>query len=103
MKQLMLERGLQSTLIALATGVLLTASCLSSARSGSNDGSPPAASAQKGGAELWAATCARCHNIRSPSGYSDAEWEVAMQHMRVRANLTGDEYRRILELMKAGN
>ncbi len=57
----------------------------------------------RGGAQLWAENCMRCHNMRSPSSYSDAEWEVAMAHMRVRGNLTAEETRVILEFLKAGN
>lgn len=57
----------------------------------------------KGGAELWSENCARCHNIRSPSTFSDTEWDVAMHHMRVRANLTADESKKILEFLKSAN
>ncbi len=57
----------------------------------------------KGGAELWAENCIRCHNIRSPSSYSPAQWEVVMMHMRVRANLTPDEQKKILEFLKSGS
>ena len=56
----------------------------------------------KSGAELWANNCVRCHNIRSPSSYSPAQWEVIMMHMRVRANLTPEEHKKILEFLKAG-
>lgn len=45
----------------------------------------------------------RCDNMRSPSSYSDAEWEVAMHHMRIRANLTAEETRTIVEFLKASN
>lgn len=62
-----------------------------------------AKSSGKGGAQLWAQNCVRCHNNRSPSTYSDAEWEVAMHHMRIRANLTAEEHRRILEFLKSAN
>ncbi len=67
--------------------------------------SPGQAQAQttKGGAEVWAQNCARCHNMRSPSAYSDKQWEVITQHMRVRANLTAEETRKILEFLKSGN
>ena len=65
-------------------------------------GTTPSA-AEKGGAELWAANCVRCHNIRSPSNYSPAQWEVVMMHMRVRANLTPEEHKKILEFLKAGS
>jgi len=57
----------------------------------------------KGGAELWAENCVRCHNIRSPSSYSPAQWEVVMMHMRVRANLTPEEHKKILEFLKSGS
>jgi hypothetical protein len=57
----------------------------------------------KGGAELWAENCVRCHNIRSPSNYSPAQWEVVMMHMRVRANLTPEEHKKILEFLKSGS
>ncbi len=61
------------------------------------------AKSSKGGAELWTQNCARCHNMRSPSAYSDKQWEVITQHMRVRANLTAEETRKILEFLKSGN
>ena len=57
----------------------------------------------KGGGQLWAENCTRCHNNRSPSTYSDAEWEVAMHHMRIRANLTAEEHRKILQFLKSAN
>ena len=59
--------------------------------------------AEKSGAELWAENCVRCHNIRSPSSYSPAQWEVIMMHMRVRANLTPEEHKKILEFLKSGS
>jgi len=59
--------------------------------------------AQMGGAELWAQTCSHCHNLRDPSSYGPAQWEVAVYDMRVRANLTGDEQRKILEFLKAAS
>ena len=34
---------------------------------------------------------------------SDAEWDVAMHHMRIRANLTAEEHRKILEFLKSAN
>ena len=57
----------------------------------------------KSSAELWAQNCVRCHNIRSPSSYSPAQWEVVMMHMRVRANLTPEEHKKILEFLKSGS
>jgi hypothetical protein len=66
-------------------------------------GEVPAGTTGKGGAELWAENCIRCHNIRSPSNYSPAQWEVVMMHMRVRANLTTEEHKKILEFLKSGS
>lgn len=60
-------------------------------------------SAEATGARLWAQNCSRCHNSRSPSDYSNEKWDVAMLHMRIRANLTADEHKKILEFLQAGN
>jgi hypothetical protein len=68
----------------------------------STETAAPAASG-KGGAELWAETCIRCHNVRSPSSYSAAQWDVVMLHMRIRANLTPEEQKKILEFLKSGS
>ena len=57
----------------------------------------------KSGAQLWAENCVRCHNIRSPGSLSPTQWGVAMMHMRVRANLTPDEHKKILEFLKSGS
>jgi len=56
----------------------------------------------KSGAQLWVENCVRCHNIRSPSNYSPAQWDVVMMHMRVRANLKPEEHKKILEFLKSG-
>ncbi len=58
---------------------------------------------RKGGAQLWSESCARCHNMRSPSERSDKEWSVIVHHMRVRANLTAEESKTILEFLKSAN
>ena len=64
------------------------------------DGVSPIAA---GGAKLWAQNCIRCHNIRNPASLSDRQWEIVLHHMRVRANLTAEEHRLILEFLKAAN
>ncbi|HIQ28604.1 MAG TPA: cytochrome c [Sulfurovum sp.] len=48
------------------------------------------------GAQVWADTCMRCHNMRQPSDLSSRAWSFSMNHMRVRAGLTGKETRDIL-------
>jgi hypothetical protein len=66
-------------------------------------GEAAAGTTGKSGAQLWAENCIRCHNIRSPGSLSSAQWEVAMMHMRVRANLTPEEHKKILEFLKSGS
>ena len=87
---------------ALGIFLLLLVGCMAEPNASSTVGATAAPTA-KGGAELWVDNCARCHSLRSPETYSDAEWEVSMLHMRIRANLTADEYRAILEFLEAGN
>ncbi|HEY7001890.1 MAG TPA: hypothetical protein VH330_09120 [Candidatus Udaeobacter sp.] len=53
------------------------------------------------GEELWSNNCMRCHNIRPPTMYSNAQWDVIVHHMRLRANITGQEQRAIVEFLKS--
>lgn len=57
----------------------------------------------KGGAQLWAETCSRCHNVRSPSAYSSDQWKVILHDMRIRGQLTGAEQRQILEFLQSAH
>lgn len=52
-----------------------------------------------GRAELWAAHCARCHNLRQRTEFSPAQWAVVVNHMRVVADLPGKDYRALLEYL----
>jgi hypothetical protein len=61
------------------------------------------ASSTQGGAQLWADNCSRCHNVRPPQSYSDAQWETVMMHMRLRADLTGPEQRKITAFLQASH
>jgi cytochrome c5 len=65
--------------------------------------STAAEQAEPAGAELWAANCSRCHNIRPPQSFSAAQWQIITHHMRLRANLTGTEIRSITEFLQASN
>jgi hypothetical protein len=60
-------------------------------------------STQFSGQELWSMNCQRCHNLRSPAMYSDAQWDVIVHHMRVRANITGGEQRAIADFLKSSS
>ena len=59
--------------------------------------------AQQSGAQLWADNCIRCHNIPSPSAYNDEDWETIGLHMRIRANLTAEQQKKIIEFLKTAN
>ena len=89
---------------ALAAVGFMLAGC-----STSNGTTPAKAAGQKptvtaqSGATLWAQNCGHCHNIRSPDSYSDAQWEVAALHMRVRANLKAEEHKLILAFLKSAH
>lgn len=58
---------------------------------------------EKTGVQLWEENCMRCHNIRDPQSLSDAQWQIAAHHMRVRANLLAVEHDKILEFIQASN
>jgi hypothetical protein len=88
------------------TLLLIVAGCSHNnpAPSTPNDARASAAgSGEPGGAELWAGNCARCHNIRPPQSFSSTQWETIVHHMRLRANLTGEEARQITEFLQASN
>jgi mono/diheme cytochrome c family protein len=53
--------------------------------------------------EKWSDMCGRCHNLRSPSEYSDAQWTVVLDHMRLLVPLTSQEQYEILAFLKASN
>ena len=53
--------------------------------------------------QRWSEVCGQCHNLRSPGEYSDAQWQVAVHHMRVRVPLTGEDQRVILKFLQASN
>lgn len=68
----------------------------------------PSALAQQGGAvargaEVYGAMCGRCHNARSPLERSDRDWVTIVNHMRVRANMTGEQVRNVLAFLQATN
>ncbi len=56
----------------------------------------------KSGTTLWSENCQRCHNTPPSSAFTNTQWEVINTHMRQRAMLTEDEYKKITEFMQAG-
>jgi len=55
------------------------------------------------GAEVINNNCTRCHNARPSHEFSLAEWSVILPHMRVKANLTGEETQAVLLFYKMLN
>lgn len=97
--------GLRGGIIVflLAALALIVISCSSNKQAGmTTEGAASTGVVEKSGAQLWAKNCQRCHNTRSPSSYNDAQWEIVIMHMRVRANLTPEEHKKILEFLKSG-
>jgi cytochrome c5 len=112
-KRNLLSLSFSASLLAL-TGWCVVAGCESekaAAPAGSAAEAAPstqpihasASSSDKSGSQLWAETCSRCHNFRPPQYYSDAQWDLIVHHMRLRANLTGGEARKITEFLQASN
>jgi cytochrome c1 len=57
----------------------------------------------RSGAQLWGENCLRCHNSPSPETFSDTQWDAIVLHMQVRANLTSEESKKIVEFLKTAN
>lgn len=55
------------------------------------------------GAKAWSENCMRCHNMRYPSEFRDDLWKPIVYHMRIRAGLTGQQTRDILEFIQNSN
>ena len=62
----------------------------------------PAKSAPKQltGAELYSMHCARCHPERYPNERTSAQWKTIGMHMRVRANLPAEHFRKLLKYLQ---
>ncbi len=95
----------RGVVMAMASALLSTASLVTLAADTSQPAQTPtqdAAQFARGAAE-WQQLCGSCHNLRSPSELTNAEWDVAMGQMRVRAGLTGQQERDITAFLKASN
>jgi hypothetical protein len=62
-------------------------------------GPPP----QESGAQLWSENCMRCHNGRPPDEFTGQQWDIIVHHMRMRANLTGEQAREIVKFLQASD
>ena len=63
----------------------------------------PAYVLQKSGAQIWAENCIRCHNTASPATFSDTQWDVAVRHMELKAQLSKVEAQKVLEFLQSAN
>ncbi|HVX24898.1 MAG TPA: hypothetical protein VHB70_01050 [Parafilimonas sp.] len=59
--------------------------------------------ADKSGAQLWAENCTRCHNAPPPGEFSNENWDIVGTHMQVRANITGNDAKKIIDFLKSTN
>jgi hypothetical protein len=59
--------------------------------------------ADKSGATLWSENCQRCHNLPPPTMYNDDQWKSIVTHMQVRANITKEEAKKIMEFLQSSN
>ncbi len=89
--------------LRILAGCALSALSLLAAGCSSAGVQPSEKAAGENGAQLWGDNCARCHNYRSPSMYSEAQWEIITLHMRLRGNLTADEHKEILAFLKSAH
>ena len=90
-------------ILLVAAGFIAISGCENTQRSSISDKQASAAVPEKAGAQLWAENCSRCHNIRPPQSFSDTQWQAITHHMRLRANLTGEETRKITEFLQASH
>jgi len=90
------------TAVMLAIGAVMSGGCASDAEiaTGKNDALTEDG---KTGNQLWSDNCARCHNMRPPETFSSTQWEIITHHMRLRANLTGSETRKITAFLKSAS
>jgi len=55
----------------------------------------------KTGTQLWGENCGRCHNAPGPGELSAVNWDIVGKHMKVRANVTDAEEKKIIEYLKS--
>lgn len=60
---------------------------------------PADAQRKASGAEVWGATCGRCHRMRAVDAYDARQWETVVTHMSLVARLTPDESDAVREFL----
>jgi hypothetical protein len=101
-KDLAMSRTGRALLLS-AIGSVLIGCAIDAQKASEPANAGPTVAAEKGGAQLWAENCSRCHNIRPPQSFSDVQWQTIAHHMRLRANLTGQETRAVTEFLQSSD
>lgn len=57
----------------------------------------------KSGAQLWGEICNRCHSAPSPEEFSNKNWEIICDHMKVRAKIPKDELDKIEKFLTSSD
>jgi mono/diheme cytochrome c family protein len=52
------------------------------------------------GKKLYTGKCARCHKLRDPNQYDEAEWDKWMVKMKKKAKLTDEQSQQLAEYIK---
>ncbi len=55
------------------------------------------------GVDLWSQNCSRCHNVRGPQEFNDAQWDIIVSHMRVIGGIPGAQARAIAKFLQETN
>lgn len=90
-------------MLACGAALLVIVGCGHDARGTGEASAAAQQSSTRSGAQLWSENCSRCHYVRPPQSYSDAQWQVVVHHMRLRADLTGQEQRAITAFLQASH
>ncbi len=98
----MLNKSFQFVRVAGST-LVLTIVLASAAHAETTDALQGDSGQSARGVKAWANNCASCHNLRPAKELRDDQWRVVVSHMRVRADLTGQEARDILKFLQENN
>lgn len=86
----------------ITKGIFVIFACLGTITSNAEEAAKSKGDAALG-AITWSQNCARCHEMRDPMEFRDDQWRPIVSHMRLRANLTGQQQRDILVFLQSSN
>lgn len=88
-------------ILAVAFGVVLSGATLVSAAENDKPKTDPMQVAR--GAKAWSENCGQCHNFRNPKEFSNKNWDIIVNHMRVIGPLPGATARDIKTFLQSSN